>query len=135
MKIYYSASNNAFYQSGVSYENEPSDLIEITLETWTSLLTGQASGRVVAASSDGSPHLTDRPEPTREEYAAMAVSKKIQLLAEAESKIAPLEYAYKLGIATDGELKARSAWQNYSVGINRTDTTDAPDISWPEKPQ
>ncbi|ECE9311392.1 tail fiber assembly protein, partial [Salmonella enterica subsp. enterica serovar Napoli] len=50
----------------------------------------------------------------------------------AESVIAPLARAVKLGIATDEEQKRLEAWELYSVMVNRVDTS-APD--WPDIPR
>ncbi|ECY0608088.1 tail fiber assembly protein, partial [Salmonella enterica subsp. enterica serovar Cerro] len=65
------------------------------------------------------------------ELIAQAEAKKAELLAEAESVIAPLARAVKLNIATDEEIKRLEAWELYSVLVNRVDTSN-PD--WPDKP-
>ena len=57
------------------------------------------------------------------------------LLSEATSAIAPLQDAVDLGIATDDEVKKMTSWKKYRVLVNRTDTSNAPDVNWPEKPQ
>ncbi|EGI3619721.1 tail fiber assembly protein, partial [Salmonella enterica] len=57
--------------------------------------------------------------------------RKAELLAEAESVIAPLARAVKLNIATDEEIKRLEAWELYSVLVSRVDTKN-PD--WPDKP-
>ncbi|EHB4099369.1 tail fiber assembly protein, partial [Salmonella enterica] len=41
----------------------------------------------------------------------------------------------KLGIATDEERKRLEAWELYSVMVNRVDTSTAPKIDWPKKPE
>ncbi|MBJ4904885.1 tail fiber assembly protein, partial [Salmonella enterica subsp. enterica serovar Rissen] len=66
-----------------------------------------------------------------EELVAQAEARKAELLAEAESVIAPLARAVKLKIATDEEMKRLKAWELYSVMVNRVDTA-SPD--WPEVP-
>ncbi|EDU7973599.1 tail fiber assembly protein, partial [Salmonella enterica subsp. houtenae] len=43
----------------------------------------------------------------------------------------PLARAVKLGIATDAEQQRLVAWEQYSVLVNRVDTSK-PD--WPDKP-
>ncbi|KSU40835.1 hypothetical protein ABI57_20195, partial [Salmonella enterica subsp. enterica serovar Veneziana] len=57
--------------------------------------------------------------------------KKLKLLEEAETVITPLARAVKRGIATDEEQKRLEVWEEYSVLVNRVDTS-APD--WPDKP-
>ncbi|ECW0880022.1 tail fiber assembly protein, partial [Salmonella enterica subsp. enterica] len=46
-------------------------------------------------------------------------------------KIAPLQDAVDLGIATDDEKAQLDEWKKYRVLVNRVDTS-AP--SWPDKP-
>ncbi|ELO3585121.1 tail fiber assembly protein [Salmonella enterica] len=67
-----------------------------------------------------------------EELRKKAEAEKVRRLAEAESAIAPLARAVKLGIATDEERQRLEVWEQYSVLVSRVDTS-APD--WPEKPE
>lgn len=66
-----------------------------------------------------------------EELRQQAEAKKQKLLEEAEAVITPLARAAKLGIATDEERQRLVAWEQYSVLVNRVDTSK-PD--WPDKP-
>ncbi|HFG9339759.1 TPA: tail fiber assembly protein [Salmonella enterica subsp. enterica serovar Adelaide] len=66
-----------------------------------------------------------------EELRQQAESKKAKLIEDAETVITPLVRAVKLGIATDEEQKRLEIWEEYSVLVNRVDTSK-PD--WPEKP-
>ncbi|EBG3127659.1 tail fiber assembly protein [Salmonella enterica] len=68
---------------------------------------------------------------TSEELRQQAEVKKLKLLEEAETVITPLARAVKRGIATDEEQKRLEAWEEYSVLVNRVDTSK-PD--WPERP-
>ncbi len=52
----------------------------------------------------------------------------------AATAIAPLEIAVKLGMATEEEKTTLTAWETYSVLLNRVDITKAPDIKWPQQP-
>lgn len=56
---------------------------------------------------------------------------KSRLLQMASGKIAPLQDAVDLGIATDDEKAQLDEWKKYRVLVNRMDTS-APD--WPEVP-
>ncbi|WP_200405781.1 tail fiber assembly protein, partial [Salmonella enterica] len=56
---------------------------------------------------------------------------KSRLLQMASEKIAPLQDAVDLGIATDDEKARLDEWKKYRVLVNRMDTA-APD--WPERP-
>jgi hypothetical protein len=53
---------------------------------------------------------------------------------KAESAIAPLQTAIRLKMATEAEKAALTAWETYSVLLNRVDTTTAPDVAWPQSP-
>ncbi|EDB0475726.1 tail fiber assembly protein [Salmonella enterica subsp. enterica serovar Typhimurium] len=66
-----------------------------------------------------------------EELRQQAEAKKVKLLEEAETVIAPLARAVKRGIATDEDQKRLEVWEEYSVLVNRVDTSK-PD--WPERP-
>ncbi|MBJ3556545.1 tail fiber assembly protein, partial [Salmonella enterica subsp. enterica serovar Indiana] len=68
---------------------------------------------------------------TSEELRQQAEVKKLKLLEEAETVITPLARAVKRGIATDEEQKRLEVWEEYSVLVNRVDTSK-PD--WPERP-
>lgn len=68
------------------------------------------------------------------DYTGRAESKKTQLLSNATTKIAPLQDAEDLGIATDEEAALLQAWKNYRVLLNRVDTSTAPDVKWPTPP-
>ncbi|ECI4976754.1 tail fiber assembly protein, partial [Salmonella enterica subsp. enterica] len=54
-----------------------------------------------------------------------------RLLQIASEKIAPLQDAVDLDIATDDEKAQLDEWKKYRVLVNRVDTSN-PD--WPEKP-
>ncbi|WP_237385721.1 tail fiber assembly protein [Xenorhabdus sp. Sc-CR9] len=61
-------------------------------------------------------------------------SQKRQLLIEVFHRIAPLQDAVYLGIATNAEKSALTAWRKYRVLLNRVDCSTAPDVIWPEPP-
>ncbi|EBS3608380.1 tail fiber assembly protein [Salmonella enterica subsp. enterica serovar Poona] len=56
---------------------------------------------------------------------------KSRLLQMASEKIAPLQDAVDLGLATDDEKAQLDEWKKYRVLVNRVDTSN-PD--WPDKP-
>ncbi len=68
-------------------------------------------------------------------HQTQALKEKQSLMKVASEAIAPLQDAIDLGIATDKELMQLNAWKQYRVDLNRIDTSTAPDIAWPEKPQ
>lgn len=68
------------------------------------------------------------------ELIAEAEETRAQLMAEANQKIAPLQAALDVGIATENELAQLKAWKTYLVLLSRMDTSNAPDIELPEVP-
>ena len=71
---------------------------------------------------------------TEVEQQTLAKERKQQLMNEAETTLAPLERAVRLKMATEKEKAALTAWETYSVLLNRIDPAAAPDIAWPEVP-
>ncbi|WP_445373573.1 tail fiber assembly protein [Photorhabdus tasmaniensis] len=59
---------------------------------------------------------------------------RYHLLEQAAIKMAPLQDAIDLGIATDNEITVLTAWKKYRVALSRMDTT-VPNIEWPEQPE
>nr|WP_156115432.1 MULTISPECIES: tail fiber assembly protein [Xenorhabdus] len=64
-----------------------------------------------------------------------AESQKQQFLIDLFHRIAPLQDAVDLDIATDEEKTALVEWRKYRVLLNRVDCSTAPDIVWPEQPK
>ncbi|HHR5826829.1 TPA: tail fiber assembly protein, partial [Providencia alcalifaciens] len=50
-------------------------------------------------------------------------------------KIDSLQDAVDLEIATDAEIVSLKEWKKYRVLLNRVDTSTAPDVLFPEKPE
>ncbi|AGN84913.1 tail fiber assembly protein [Kosakonia quasisacchari] len=72
--------------------------------------------------------------PSRDDIIAAADWQKNSAISEATTRIAPLQDAVDIGIATDEEQSSLLLWKKYRVFLNRIDTTTAPDITWPVKP-
>ncbi|WP_329893647.1 tail fiber assembly protein [Xenorhabdus bovienii] len=67
------------------------------------------------------------------ELQQMAEHQKRQLMGIAREKIAPLQDAVDLNIATNTEKSALTEWRKCRVLLNRVDYTTAPNIQWPEQ--
>lgn len=61
-----------------------------------------------------------------------AEAKKLGLMQRANERIAPLQDAIDLGMATNEEEKLLGKWKKYRVQLMRVDTSAAPDIHWPD---
>lgn len=64
----------------------------------------------------------------------LANRERSQLMQQATIAMSALQDAADLGIATDEEAALLTEWKQYRVGLNRIDTSTAPDIDWPEPP-
>ena len=91
MKVFYSASQNGFYDDN---QTLPADALEIAESLRTELITAQNAGGVIRPGSDGMPVIIPSadyvPELTEEEQRWFAESKKQSLLSEATTRIGPL---------------------------------------------
>lgn len=61
--MFYSPSQNGFYDPAIHGDNIPADAVEITREQHAALIEGQSQGKVIAADADGHPVLQDPPPP------------------------------------------------------------------------
>lgn len=68
-------------------------------------------------------------------YVDQATTEKAQLISDATAKIAYLQDAVDAEIAEESEQLALVEWKKYRVLLNRIDVINAPDITWPEKPE
>ncbi|WP_047679908.1 MULTISPECIES: tail fiber assembly protein [Xenorhabdus] len=108
-------------------------------------------GQVYAYKADGSqdrlikPGLTPitedevdiltNPPPTPAQLQQQSEHEKQYWMGVAKDKIAPLQDAVDLNMATDEEKSALIVWRKYRVLLNRVDCSTAPDIDWPEQPE
>jgi hypothetical protein len=64
-----------------------------------------------------------------------AQQKKASMLAEAQSTISLWQIELQLGIISDDDKASLIAWMKYIQALNVVDTSTAPDIEWPVKPE
>lgn len=64
-----------------------------------------------------------------------AKQKKSVLLTEAQSTISLWQTELQLGIISDDDKASLIAWMKYIQALNAVDTSTAPDIEWPVKPE
>jgi len=81
------------------------------------------------------PPLTDEQvEKQRQEKIVANQMKKNQLMSQATQQIAILQDAVDLEMATEQEATDLPLWKKYRVLLSRVDTSNAPDVTWPEQP-
>ncbi|ENZ6385448.1 tail fiber assembly protein [Escherichia coli] len=83
---------------------------------------------------NGSEWVTDTEAQHTAEVAA-AEQQKAALLAEAQATISLWQTELQLGIISDEDKASLIAWMNYIKAVQAVDTSTAPDINWPEKPE
>lgn len=68
---------------------------------------------------------------------AQALAHRDTLLRDAQLRIAPLQYAEKLGIATESESASLVSWMRYSIELNRIEQQEhfPTTVDWPIAPQ
>lgn len=139
MAIYYSASQNGFYNDLLKNEYEvagtwPDDVFEISERWYQYLINGQARGKVIIANEYGQPVLSNPPELTKDQVVIEAKNKKSALMLEVNNLLAPLQDAVDLGLSTSEENALLLEWKKYRILLNRVETSNAPNIEWPVKP-
>ncbi|WP_449553436.1 tail fiber assembly protein [Lelliottia amnigena] len=83
---------------------------------------------------NGSEWVTD----TEAQHAAdveAAEQQKAALLAEAQATISLWQTELQLGIISDEDKASLKDWMSYIKAVQAVDTSTAPDINWPEKPE
>lgn len=83
---------------------------------------------------NGSEWVTDE-EAQKSAQVVEAQQKKASLLSEAKSVISLWQTELQLGIISDDDKASLIAWMNYIQTLNAVDTSTAPDIEWPVKPE
>lgn len=137
--MFYSKTTNAFYDENLKdiYNGSwPDDVIEITKENYQYLLNGQSDGKLITADKDGNPVLVDQPPLTSDQLRDQAIAQKDKLLSLSSKKIAPLQDAVDLDMASDEEVEKLKEWKKYRVLLNRIESqSNFPDeIDWPQIP-
>ncbi|MPQ67120.1 MULTISPECIES: tail fiber assembly protein [Pseudomonas] len=76
------------------------------------------------------------PPPTSVELTALALGRRDGLLGVAAIRIAPLQDAFDLGLATDADTESLHAWKQYRIAVNRIDQQPGfpASIDWPAPP-
>lgn len=64
-----------------------------------------------------------------------AEQQKTELLAEAQAIISLWQTELQLGIINDDDKASLIAWMNYIKAVQAVNTSIAPDVIWPDKPE
>lgn len=123
MKTYYSRSTNGFYAHGM-HDTLPVDVIEITQAQHQELIFGQSNGKIISSDENGKPVLIDPPQPTTEQLAEQARSKRDALLSACD-------WTQVADAPVDKE-----AWASYRQALRDVSDQDGfpENVIWPIKP-
>ncbi|EPV2474221.1 tail fiber assembly protein [Enterobacter asburiae] len=138
MMYIWSPSQKGFYPSTEEDQFKavgawPDDGVEVS-EINHDALYPIPNGKIIDT-VDGYPVWVDAPPPTQEELVAAAEQQKSTLLAEAQATISLWQTELQLGLISDEDKASLIAWMNYIKAVQAVDTSAAPDINWPEKPE
>ena len=75
------------------------------------------------------------PPKSKDQYIAEAEMQKQLCAEDAEKNITILERKVRLSMATEADKNSLTAWEIYSIKIADIDTSLAPDINFPAKPE
>lgn len=79
--------------------------------------------------------LIANPPPTKEQLVEQAEAQKQYLIAEVNTETQVLQTKLALKRIKADELELLNAWLDYLDLLEAVDTSFAPDIDWPQKPQ
>ncbi|WP_167659306.1 tail fiber assembly protein [Pseudomonas fluorescens] len=131
---YYIADIRGFDHS----ETPPAGSVFVSDEDFQALFREVASrpGASIVPNRQGYPVLRDAPEPTTEELATAARVRRDDLLAKAALRIAPLQDAVDIDLASETEVQALKAWKTYRIDLNRIELQGGfpASIEWPQPP-
>lgn len=137
----FSSKNNGFYNTDdqdlyMSAGSWPDDLVDVSDEKYQQIRNDLSGGKILTTDANGEP-IAYTPELTTEQVSEQASATVRSLLSMASNKIAPLQDAADLGIATESETASLTAWKTYRVLVNRVPTQPGfpTAIDWPPMPE
>ncbi|MGJ5663756.1 tail fiber assembly protein [Morganella morganii] len=140
MNYLYSPKTNSFYATSLSDEYDsagtlPDDAFTVEDSIYTEYSRKSPAGKIRVADKNGLPAWGDTPPLTDEEQIAEAEAKKQMLITEVNTETEMLRAKLALGRIREGEKAQLNVWLDYLDLLEAVDTSPAPDIDWPQKPQ
>ncbi|MBO9332866.1 phage tail protein [Achromobacter xylosoxidans] len=138
MEIFYSAADKGFYSQEIHGNDMPSDCVPLDGgdEEHQTLLEGQAKGKIIVADENGYPQLSEPPPATQAAVQAQILAERDFRLSQAAIRIAPLQDAADIDVATDDERALLLEWKRYRIALNRLDSEEGFPLAveWPARP-
>ena len=140
MKYRYSGETNSFYPWALfdDYKQAnawPENGADVDEDIFTEYSGTPPEGKTRGPDVNGKPSWIDVQPPSKEEQIIAAEFQKAALLAEATAIIAPLADAQAGGYIDDVDVPRLAEWQRYRYKLTKVDTSTAPDITLPPKPE
>lgn len=142
VKYVYSATSNAFYPVALksSYEatgDWPEDGVEVDETVFATYGGTPSAGKMRGSDENGYPAWVSTPPLTREQQIAVAENEKVSRIVEANSFMNSKQWPGKVAIGRlkGDELAQYNLWLDYLDELEAVDTSTAPDIKWPSKPE
>ena len=135
----YSAINNAFYSEPERpmyelHSSWPDDCIPVPDSIYDEFAASEPPpGKYRGVNEEGMPCWLDIPPPSVKEQQREIEAQKQYLIKAANEKIAYLQDAVELEIATDEEASSLKEWKKYRVLLNRLNVNDV-NMIFPEQP-
>ena len=141
MNFLWSASNNSFFPEPMAKDYESvgwdlSDAIPVDAEVYAEF-TKYNPRKVRIAGNVGMPAWKDLPPPTHAEQVACAEAERQNSIESANGYMNSKQWPGKaaLGRLKGEELNQYNLWLDYLDALSAVDTSTAPDIEWPVKPE
>ncbi|HHA2226125.1 TPA: tail fiber assembly protein [Enterobacter ludwigii] len=143
MRYKFSPSLNLFfYEGGLRQFTEAgwelSDLVDVTEAQFIEFQADRSNeGKVRLVNSEGMPYWADLPAPSHDELVALAEIQRQSLVDVANAIIGQNQWPSRLqlGRITDEEKAKFVRILDYLDALSAVETSQAPDINWPELPQ
>lgn len=136
----YSPEEDAFYPYSmkISYEDAgswPGNGTDVDFSTFIEFTQNTPAGKKRGSDDNGYPVWVDIPPLTQQQLIADAELLKKSLTTEANQKTQLWQTQLMLGIITGEDKASLTEWMLYVQKVQTVDTSTAPDIIWPEKPE
>ncbi|HDQ1256408.1 TPA: tail fiber assembly protein [Escherichia coli] len=139
--FYYSAKTNGAYpQNDIEIfkatDTWPDDAVLMSAEVFSEFFSElPPAGKIRIAGPDGLPAWADIPKPSKEELINQAEQQKQRHIDDAMQSISVIQLKLQAGRKLTGEETLRlNKTLDYIDAVEATDTSAAPDISWPAIP-
>lgn len=114
--------------------NWPEDLKEVSRECFNEFVAGR-TGYIRKAGEDGYPVWEETPPLTDEDIINIANYEKDVRIQQARNIIQEWQSELILETISDDNKESLKEWLAYINDLKNIDTSNAPDVNWPEKPE